>query len=346
MRFARFMSADDFRAEAAKLKATYGHVDDAMLERLEEQRSLIPQRRLRYPDPVERRWERDARPERQVEGRIEPDGARWAAACELERARQDREWLPDPRLSPHPLEDLAPRHRSFLHSPARRGFTRWSDFLVPIGTRRVERRFKLDTAIAYYSSWQLLQFAEVAEMGVRVFLNLEVTGPRPTPEQIAAAPHAVSWIPIHAMRDFRKHSAALDAVVWFAEESERGHLFATQRDHRRRMLAADERDEIMATRLWAAAEARRRHRVRLPALMAAAAFLFDRWSHWNGEGRPLIADAYKAVLAKTAVLACLMGGFEIDGFRKRLGRRGGHFKPAVDVVWPNWAAEQRTTRPM
>ncbi|WP_213736026.1 hypothetical protein [Bradyrhizobium sp. dw_411] len=81
--------------------------------------------------------------------------------------------------------------------------------------------------------------------------------------------------------------------------------------------------------------------VTVDQLVAAIRFLAERWSEWKREGRPLIADAYQAVLEKAVILARRTGDLKFAELRDRIGRVSGWFKPALDVIWPDWAAEEK-----
>ena len=339
----RYLEAQAFCDEAKKLKAVGGNLSINVLERLERQRSLIPKLRLRYPDPIERRWLARARTGTRVHGLREPNGPRWAAACGLEKARHGLGDLyeQDPTKLVHPFDRPEASFRQFIQRPARRKFVPWKDYRVAIGRSPAKPRYHTRTAITYYSAWQVLLFAEVANMGVTHFLNLEEVGMHPSPEVMNAAPAIISWEPVHAMRDFRDHERALDAVVWFAEEAQRGYMHATRQETGRRLLNDAERAEIMRTRLWAAREARRRYKVAYQELLACVRFLCERWAHWNGEGRPLIADAYKSILAQAVRLTCFAGKIDYPELRDRVGRAGGYFSPILDQIWTDWRAEQR-----
>ena len=339
----RYFEAQAFCDEAKKLKAVGGNLSINVLERLERQRSLIPKLRLRYPDPIERRWLAQARTGTMVHGLREPNGPRWAAACTLEKARHRLGdfYDEDPTKLIHPFDRPEASFRQFIQRPARRKFTPWKDYRVAIGRSAKKPRYHTRTAVTYYSAWQVLLYAEVANMGVVHFLNLEEVGMHPSPEVINAAPAIISWEPVHAMRDFRDHERALDAVVWFAEEAQRGYMYATRQETGRRLLNDAERAEIMRTRLWVAREARRRYKVGYRELLACVRFLCERWAHWNGEGRPLIADAYKSILAQAVRLACFAGKIDYPELRDRVGRAGGYFSPILDQIWTDWRAEQR-----
>lgn len=343
MKAARYLDVKAFCEEARALRVVSRQVDAGCLERLEEQRSLIPRLRLRYPDDIERRWFADDRPDTPVHGSLEPDGPRWDAACALETARHQlyrRSWA-DPSATPHPFDDPEPRWTAFFESPALCGHRPWKGFDVALHAPGEPERVKTDTIVTYYSAWQILQFAEVATMGVTSFLNLVDLADQPTPEQIAAAPQWIGYVPFKAMRGFAAHADTLDAIVWFAEEAAIGFAWATRADHNRRMLAETERAEIMRLRLWAADAAPKRFGIQGDAILAALKFLCERWAHWNYDGRPLIADAYRTIAAEATRLLCLATGASLDAVRDQVGRAGPYLKPIFDMIWPDWEKDRR-----
>ena len=342
MKFSRYLTAREFLDEARKLKAVDFLPGQSTLERLEEQRSLLPLIRVRYPEAVERRRSAEDRVEGDIVGRMEPDGPRWDAACELERRlRRNRGLIADPTEILHPLDDPEPRFRQFLQNPKNEPFRQWSRFRLSFKNAAGEILDGTDRVTTYYSSWQLLQFAEVVNMGVMCFLNLLEKPGRPSAEDIGKAPRSISLMPIHAMRGLADHRAALDAIVWFAEEASLGHLYATRAATGRRLLTEAEREHIMRTRLRAADIAKARHGVGPDELLAANRFLRRQWSEWDRAGRPLIAGAYKSVAAQGVRLACLATGADPADYRSTLGHVGGYTKPIMNVIWPDWAEERR-----
>ncbi len=341
MRQSRHLLERQFLEEVRKLRTLDGHLDSGILERLERQRLLIPRFRLRYPDDFERRWWAEDHPERPIRGSVAGDSALFDAACDLERRRQNDHWFEDPRTRLHPFDDPDPRFKPFIQRPERRKFVPWQNFRVDINDDPNDPLFTSETVVTYYSSWQVLQFAEVAAMGILVHINLHDTPGWPSDEDIAAAPKTVSYYPIRALRGFKCHRRELDSVVWFGEEERRGEIYVTRHDHRRRLLSNEEGAEILAYRLSAATEAKRRHRSSYPRLLAATRFLAGQWAEWTRRGRPLIADAYKSFLYDAVRLCALWKGVEIDEIRNDIGRVGGYVRPILDVIWENWAENIR-----
>lgn len=345
MKISRFIDAKSFCRDASELKVKEYPVDLHTLERLEEQRSLLPRLRLHYADEIERRWWADAHPGSSVGGALEPDGPRWDAACALEAARgPDKRSVVDPTVTPHPLDAPEERFLQFIEVPANVPFVTWRDYRVDVNAKGQDPIYRYDTVITYYSSWQLLQFAEVVNMGVISLMNLIEHHGWPADAAIAAAPKSKSAQPNDAMRGFEEHSEALDAIVWFAEEARNGYVWAVRKGGygARRALTDTEWTEVMRTRTWAAEQAPKLHGVGPEQLRAAIRFLCARWARWAGEGRPLVADAYKSVAAHGVQLGCLATGKSASGYSIDIGLVGGYRKPIIDVMWPDWAAEQRT----
>ncbi|MEH2480199.1 hypothetical protein V1282_003556 [Nitrobacteraceae bacterium AZCC 2146] len=91
----------------------------------------------------------------------------------------------------------------------------------------------------------------------------------------------------------------------------------------------------------AACEASVRFGVDADDLVALLKYFAERWSEWNRDGRPLVADAYKEFLGQCVTLARRTGGIGFGELRDRVGQVGGWFKPALDVIWPDWTADEK-----
>ena len=84
-----------------------------------------------------------------------------------------------------------------------------------------------------------------------------------------------------------------------------------------------------------------RHNVRTPEIIAVCKFLAERWSDWDSEGRPLIAEAYKIFLAAAVRILQMTTDMTLDDIKEAVGHQGSSFRPTLDVVWPDWAREQK-----
>src|SRR5690606_17519278 len=76
-------------------------------------------------------------------------------------------------------------------------------------------------------------------------------------------------------------------------------------------------------------------------LVDLISFLAERWSYWEREGRPKISDAYKMLLERVVILTRRSEKLTFNELRDRVGHVNGGFKPILDVIWPNWAEEEK-----
>lgn len=353
MQFHRYMATDAFARELDALHAFHGRsVGADLLEYLEEQGLLFPQLRIRYPDPVARRFWLIAHEHwgpRELRHPIEPDGPRWDAAVELDGAlyrwRNSIAYGPSINL----LDDPARRFSEFTQNPSAATFEAWLDMRVDVSNDVETTLFDGINIETYYSTWQVLLAAELADAGVHIRINLgDEAIRRRTIEALEAgrlpegSGPSFNFTPVHAARGFAEHQPALDAVVWFAEERWRvlSDIIKGQGGGRFRLSPAQSAQYEQETFALSAA-AVRRFNVDIDHLVAAIRFLAERWSEWKREGRSLVMDAYESVLAKAVVLARLVGDMKFAELRDRIGRVGGWFKPALDIIWPDWAAQEK-----
>ena len=156
----------------------------------------------------------------------------------------------------------------------------------------------------FYTTWQLLVATEIADCSVHFRINLADDEVRRAAWEAVGEGRApgptgrFAFRPVHAMRGFEKHARALDAVVLFAEERQRGLDLIVQNLPGRFRLSEEQNAVYQACRRDAAQEAVVRYQVNTAALVDLCRFLAERWCDWHRDGRPLIAGAYKAVLGE------------------------------------------------
>lgn len=278
---------------------------------------------------------------------VEPEGPRLDAAYDLENAIHRRN---NPRAFgrlPHPLDDLEPRFAEFVYRPADRPFVPWSDFRVDVSNDRDKTLYDNRYVKTLYSSWQVLQAAEMAEMGIHILVNLADEGKLEAAflagrdgHEMPTGPTRVSFTPVHLLQDFATHTAALDAVVWFVEESNLALVELGPKRSGRYILTADETKTYREEQQAAAQNACNRFGVNGQQLIELARFLFDRWREWDGDGRPLIADEYKRYLGKAVLLAQLGTGINFETARAGIGfYRSDKF--LLDTAFPDWAENEK-----
>ena len=351
LRFHRHMDAREFARALEPLRAYRSeYVGDGLLESLEAARLLIPRVRIRYPDPVARRlWleQRESR-NRRLNHAVEPDGPRWESAVELSNALYRWRNHTIYGESPHPLDEPEPRFADFIQYPAKLSFVPWHDMRVDISNNIEAKLFDGNSVRAHYSTWQVLVAVEVADAGVHFRINLADRNIAQGAHQalsdgkVPARGGRFNLLPVHAAKGFATHEKALDAVVWFAEECDRaletilkglgGGRFRLNEDQNKRYAeACAEAAEISA----------RRHQIGIDDLIALCHFLTAHWAEWDRDGRPLIAGAYKDVLAEVVQMAKQVGALTFHEIRDRVGHPGGWHEPILDKIWPNWAEEEK-----
>jgi hypothetical protein len=352
MQFGRYMGADEFLRELDSLHTFRGKsLGMGLLESLEAEGLLLPRVRIRYPDAVARRFwlmTHEHCGPRKLRHPIEPDGPCWDAAIALDGALY--RWQKNVAYGPstNPLDEPAPRFSEFITYPSGSTFERWEDIRVDVSNDVEETLFDGINVVTYYTAWQILLAAEVADAGVHIRINLgDETIGQSAFEALQAgqlpdgAGYSFNFLPVHAARGFAKHHEALDAIVWFAEERWRVLSDITKGQGGRFLPSPTQSAQYEQETLALAAKAAERFGVSIDDLVAVIQFLAERWSDWKREGRPLIADAYQALLEKAVILARLIGDIKFAELRDRIGRVGGWFKPALDVIWPDWSAQEK-----
>lgn len=345
----RYLTAREFTRALDPLHAFRGeYVGEGLLQQLEEARLVVPKLRLRWPDPVARRFWANAHEDYALTGDLEPDGERWDAAVALENALHRWGNHTVYGSSPHPFDDPAARFAQFLSRPDEVPFVPWNDMRVDVGNNHHTVLFSDGNYESYYSSWQLLVAAEVADMGVHFRTNLADEGTyrhvlRAFDEGRRPGSNARhNLMPVHALRGFKKHAEALDAFVWYEEESDRAlaEILKNTGGGRFRLDEAQSQ-RFHQAREDAAMAACARFGVGLEDLIGACKFLSKQWNDWHRIGRPLIAGAYKDVLAIGVVMTRRVGHLSYGDIRDRIGRQGGWFEPILDVIWPDWSKEEK-----
>jgi len=327
MHFSRFMSVSTFLTELGKLHVYRQNVERGLLESLEAAGLVLPRLRIRWPDPIARRFWLLSHPEqlRQMKYPLEPDGSRWDDAREFDQAvDRHQNWIVYGQL-PNPLDDPVPRFAQFIECPA-------AETCIPRLERRVDVSNDVDGILFAdncddrYTTWHLLLAAEQADAGVHLRINLD--GERRFREAHEAledgrlplrAGYGMNFRPIHAVRDFQKHEKALDAVVWFAEERSRALNSILKGQGGRFRLSPEQSRQYEEESQRLSFAACDRYDVSTDNLVALIRCFGKRWSDWSYEGRPLVADAYKEFVGAAVLLARRCGDLRFAEMRDRVG---------------------------
>lgn len=347
--FSRYLNPSQFAHELGTLHAYRGaYMGDGLLESLENARLVIPLIRIRYPAPIARRLWLENHDGRTLLHAIEPDSDRLDAAIDLANALYRWQHFSAYGLSAHPLDDPDPRFAEFIQYPAKLVFEPWQDMRTDVSNNLEPVLYDSQGVVTYYSSWQILLAAEVSDAGVHFRIDLANRDVAETAIKtlhdgnIPADAYTLNLLPVHAVRGFIENESALNALVWFAEESNRAlsDILRNQGGGRFRLNDSQNASYEQA-RSDAADAAALRYQIGVDELIALCRFLSERWEDWNGGGRPLIAGAYKAFLAQAVQMTRRVGKLTFQEISGRVGHPGGWHEPILDKVWPNWSEQEK-----
>lgn len=349
IRLRRFLDAKSFVRDLKQLRAFRGRfMGDELLEALEKQGLLKPKLRLRWPDPVARRmWFEGHSHVDEMREPVEPDGPRWDAAVSLFNELSAISVRRPYRAATHPFDTPSQEHQQFLLTPDQQVFLPHRERRVSVANDHYPELYDDSNVRDFYSSWQLLYAAEVAEMGVHISVNMaDATVAKRVREAIREGrlPEGVPsflYDPIRVMGVFTDHQMALDAIVWSAEEENIGLARILQGSGGGRVLLTEEQmTKYQAVRHAAALEARKQFDVGLDALLKCCRFLAERWSDWSSEGRPYVADAYKVFTAACIRVVQLTEEMSFGQVKEEIGASGLRSSRTLETMWPDWAEEQ------
>lgn len=305
--------------------------------RADRERTLSARARVHWPDHVARRfWAERHGDVQHLREPVEPDGARLEAAVDLSNALYRWQNPSVYGLSAHPLDDPDPRFAEFLEDPALTTFQPWSDRRVDVSNERNAKLFDDGNIRTYYSTWQLLLAAEVADAGIHYRIDLankDAAGAALDAMRAGKAPSGPAHFrlqPVHATRELLEHERALDTVVWFAEESSRA-LLLILRDQLggRFRLTESQAEHCSRDEVQAASAACLRYAVTADDLLALDRCLAEHCARWSADGCVRVTDSYKEVLAKAANITmlteanvCLMKSGQTGGNRSTIAFAG------------------------
>ena len=348
LKIRRYLTENEFASDLTTLRAFRSScAGNNLLEFLERDGLIKPKLRLHWPDSIARRfWLEQKAGVHSLHEPVEPDGSRWDAAVRL------RNSLDCARLNleehSHPFDDPEPEFVEFLHGPECQKFMGHLERRVSIAHDGYPTLYDTRNIRDFYSGWQILAAAEVTDMGIQIRANMS------DPEIARNIRSAILenrlpngyfhelLEPNSVIREFKTHEAALDATVWFVEEANSALTrILRQHDDCRNRLTDGQARNYRKDRENAAHFGLHRYGVDETGMIAVCQFLAGRWSDWNLEGRPLIAEAYKIYLASAIRILQITSRMNFESIKDTIGYHGNSPIPTLDRVWPNWASAQQ-----
>jgi len=350
LRLRRYLPGDEFLRQLKQLRAYRGtYHGDGLLDWFEESGLVRPILRLAWPEPIARRWWRESHEwAGEMCEAIEPDGPHLEAAVTLANALT-RVGLRGAHYDvPHPLDDPDPSWRPFLQAQVEQTFVPRAERRYSIGNARDPVAYDRSHVEDFYSAWQVLVAAEIADMGISFRLDMSsdaVAEAARTALREGRAPEGPAYelfAPNRALRGLREYRAALDATIWASEEGDIAFLRAARGlGGGRIQLGEAQNASYRADRALAARAAMARYGVGVEAVITLCGFLAERWLEWDDEGRPPVAEAYRIHLAAAVRMLQLAEDMTFNQIADAVGPASTRAGPLLRRVWPDWAAEQR-----
>jgi hypothetical protein len=351
MNISRFLSARAFIDELKMLSVFPGYLGTSFLEKFESLGLLFPRIRIHYPDEVARRFWLDDHTEYQSDSTlpIEQDGARWSGAMSLEE--ELFRWG-NPRqygITSHPLDDQAQHHREFIKFPSDEPFICHDQRRLQVGSNENPLLVNDIKITDYYTSWQLLLAAELADSGIHIYFDftekdaLLSTYDLINENKIPQRSYKIINIDNNnACREINTFSSTLDAFVWFAEERYRLlRSFDSYFNQDKERLSPEEIARYEAGSFNLANGAAVKYHTTVEKIFEIIKFLAIRWSTWERKGRPLVADAYRALISLGITFLKYAFDKSFSDVRDNIGVVDGRFAPILDCIWPDWVSEQK-----
>lgn len=324
-----------------------------LMEFLESEGLLAPVRRIQFSPEMMRGVYQLRHPELTMITPIEQPGPQLEAAAGLMNTLRQNRWSKADIYgeSAHVLDALAPEHAPFIQtcfSPA--SFTAWSRrdlHLYDTETGPVNSSNE-QNAPAFYHYWQIFWLAAILRSGVHIYYPLDDSAvARELREgSLTAGSEGRLWREFNLeaygeLRELREFERHFDTVAYYQAYSHNA-LQVHIRD-------VDEHGRF-PPRQWRQYEAREREIARetlsRSGLHQADIIAFvgkqcEWWDNAQRVGPPAVAEEYKRNI--NISIDFLRAATSVDGRRvvELVGRRTGHFKPTLEVIFPDWTEEQR-----
>lgn len=327
-----------------------------LMEFFEREGLLTPVCRLCFPAEIIRRFasERSEGPNGVTFSKaVEPDGTRLDAAAEL--IEELHRW-PYARVygeSEHVLDVLANTHRPFIQtkfSPTQ--FTPWEEFRVPLyeaNGKTIFSNIEQDSP-AFYHYWQIFWLAAILRSGVHMWFPLDdnelfseiLQGKITSCEKLRGRAHqSVNLEAFHELKALREHVEYFEAIGYYEAYTQNAlqtlyfdrdeHGFIPPRPWRR----------YLRRKQKIARETFTRSGLSVDDLISFIGKQCEWWDNACRVGPIAVADEYKRNINASIGLVRAATDIDPQTIIQRVGRRTGHFKATLEIIFPDWTTEQR-----
>jgi len=349
----RYFSLKKLREYAVDLDLCPQPPTEGFMEFLEREGLLTPVRRVRFPDEILRRFARDRNEGVSIAGPVERDGPSLDAAIEFTQGLH--RWS-DAHIygeSEHVLDALADAHRPFIQtefSPA--AFTPWQDLRVHLydTDRGPVYSTAAQDAPAFYHYWQIFWLAAILRSGAHIWFPLDdealyaeiLRGGAVSCDGLRGrSQQTINLEAYHELQALREYEAHFEAVGYFEAYTRNAlQTFESDRTQHGRIPARPWQRYLRRERAIAR-ETLARSGLDEDALIAFIGKQCEWWDNARRVGPAALADEYKRNIRSSIMFLRAATGIDPQDVVQRVGRRTGHLRPTLEVIFPDWTEEQR-----
>ena len=344
----------ELRHYVADLDLSSRPIDEALLQFFEKHGLLTPVRRINMPPEIVRKLHHLRHPGDNVIDPVEPDGPRLDAAVQLMNAINMNPWsqvgTSEGRV--HVLDALAPTHTRFIQTTFdAASFEPWKSRRVNLCDRSHGALYSSNRehAPSFYHYWHVFWLAALVRSGLHVYYPLGdeeietgfLRGDFPANALTDSSYLTLNFEASRELDALRRYERHFDAVGYFECYSRNAlQLFSPHRDahgrlqQRYRSQHARREREIAKTTL-------REHGFGTADIIDFVGQQCEWWENARRVGPGKVADEYKRNIASSIELLRAATSINPNEVVARVGHRTGHFEPSLNVIFPDWEAEQR-----
>lgn len=354
----RFIRIDELRNYAVDLNLSTHPPCKNFMEFAEREGLLTPVCRIQLPPEIPRRFAREEDTSRNIAGPVEPDGQRLDAAEELLNSINMNKWAM-PHVygeAAHPCDEPKEDQAQFIQSDfSIDTFVSWENRRVPLYETASGPVLSSERDMpSFYHYWQVFWLAAILRSGIHVYYPLDDEALFTEIWQSGISSDALSgrtsqyhnleaYRELQELRQFETH---FEAVGYYKAYSHNAlQNYAMDRDEAGKIPPRQWRD-YLSREAEIARDSLDRSGLSTSDIVEFIGKQCEWWGNACRVGPPAVAEEYKRNIGETINL--LRNGYRINPQRiiDQVGRRTGHFKPTLRVIFPDWAEEQRelTTR--
>lgn len=349
----RYISLRELRDYAVDLDLDTHPTRKSLIEFFEKEGLLTPIVRIQFPPEVLRRFEQEERDGQAIFKPIEQDGQRLDEAIDALKTLPHGRWN-DSRIygeSVHPLDNPDPRFAPFIITDfSKDTFVPWSELRPPIfeldgRTIRSQERF----TPSFYHYWQIFFLEALLRSGSKMYhpFNDETIdqliwrgdfGNHALKNRMAGATNIEAR---HHLAELESYSVHFEAVGYFEAYTHHAlQVFLRDRDVRSGKLSYKATLQYKRREKEIARDAMARSALLPKDLVAFVTQQASWWDAAQRRGPQAIADEYRRNIQATLKLYRLYTKKSPGLLVEKVGTLG-HFRPILEVIFPDWVEEQR-----